>query len=161
MASVISKQPLITLFKLAWVASSRRLVSAEPHRRRGVFAGKQRALSGEDVRRVPRVRAKAPPRSHILSFFFSFLESASLLRAGPPARGTLRMFIISRAALVRLLVLTSTTAIKDSLRRQPAVPAARWEFPFVRAHNARRLAARRLIVLRGDIMIEHRPSQIN
>lgn len=153
---------MITLFKLTWVASSRHLVSAEPYRRRGGFAGKQRALSGEDVRRVLRVRAEAPPRSHILSFFFfSFLESASLLRAGPPARGTPRMFIISRAALVRLLVLTSTTAIKDSLRRQPAVPAARWEFPFVRAHNARRLAARRLIVLRGDIMIEHRPSQIN
>lgn len=108
------------------------------------------------MRRVSRVRAEDPLRSRFLSFLFFFFESASLLRAGPP-----RIFIISRAALVRLLVLTSTAAIKDSLRRQPAVPAARWEFPFVRAHNARRLAARRLIVLRGDIMIEHRPSQIN
>lgn len=117
--------------------------------------GKTRAVFFECGPRPLRVPTFFP------LFFFSFVESASLLRAGPPARGTPRMFIISRAALVRLLVLTSTTAIKDSLRRQPAVPAARWEFPFVRAHNARRLAARRLIVLRGDIMIEHRPSQIN
>lgn len=88
---------MITLFKLTWVATGRRLVSADPHQRRGGFVGKQRALSGENVHRVPRVRGEAPPRIRLLSFlfFFYFLNQhpsseRGRLLVGPPCVYQLR-----------------------------------------------------------------------